>query len=74
MPGQRAHHVVQALADQHDVGALGLDLAQFFHACRLQARLDEIGEILLAQQVQAVLADAAQQGVQHPRGKTRCVA
>src|SRR5260370_29978762 len=69
MPRQRTHHVVEALADQHDGLARRERLLQLFHACALELRLQNIVKILFAEKIKAVAADAAEQRVQKSRRK-----
>ena len=69
IPRQRTHHVVEALADQHDGLAHRERFLQLFHASALELRPQDIVEILFAEKVKAVAADAAEQRVQKPRRK-----
>src|SRR3989454_3163226 len=69
IPRQRTHHVVEALADQDDGLARRERLLQLFHASALELRLQNIVEMLFAEKVKAVAADAAEQCVQKPRRK-----
>ena len=64
---QRAHDVVEPLADQHHraVGSVaggvgGQDFLELLHSTPLEARLEDIVKVLFAQEVEAVAADAAQ--------------
>ncbi len=66
---QRPHHVVNALAYQNDSLSLPHRLAEFFRSAAAKLRPQNILEILFAEQVQAVAADAAQERVQQTRGK-----
>ena len=66
---QRAHDVVQALADQNHLAVLVHPFAQLGHTLRPQLRLEDVLEILFPQQVQPVAANASQQGVQNPGGQ-----
>ena len=66
---QRTHHLLESLADQNDISATFNQLLYLRYSTRLQAWLQLVLEIFLAQQVEAVAADAAQDGVHHARGK-----
>ena len=59
--------MIQTLADQHHLSARIDQSSKFFHACSFQLRLQLVLEIFLAQQIEAVAADATQYGVNHSR-------
>ncbi len=67
--GKRAQHVVEELTDQHNFFAGAQDPKEFFDGFAAQLRLEHVLKILFPQQVEAVLADAAQQRVQKPGGE-----
>ena len=69
MLGQRAHDVVQALADQNHLAVLIHPFAQLGHALRPELVLEDVLKILLPQQVQAIAANAPQKRVQNPGGQ-----
>lgn len=56
---QRAHYVVQPLADQHYLGAALQQFVQLRYAMRLELRFETILEVLSSEQIKAVAADAA---------------
>ena len=68
---QRPHHVIEALAHQHYVlrSLFRHAFSQPLHALRLQLLFQDVFEIFLAQQIQAVARDPGQKRVQHTRGE-----
>jgi hypothetical protein len=64
---QRAHHMLQTLADEHHLPVLRHPLPQTGYAFRPELSFQNILKIFLAEQVQPVAAHAAQQSVQNPR-------
>lgn len=67
---KRAHDVVEALADEHDPFAVRQGALKLFDALRPQPRLQDVFEVLFAEKVKTVLADATQDGMQKPRRDT----
>ena len=67
--GQRTHHVIEPLTDEHDVGALGLQSFEARQTIGFQVRLQLVLEVFVTQQVEAVPAHTTQYGVHHPGGK-----
>ena len=67
--GERAHDVVEALADQDDFAARGDRFVQFGDAFFFEARLQKIFEEFLAEEVEAVAADSAEDGVEEAGGE-----
>ena len=67
--GQRAHDVVEPLADQNDFAACGDRLFQLGDAFLLQARLQKVFEEFFAQEIEAVAADSAKDGVKQASGE-----
>jgi hypothetical protein len=65
---ERAHYMVQTLADKHHLGASGYDFLERFNATHLEPRLQKVLEELFAQKVQAVAALMPENGVQEARG------
>jgi len=66
---ERAHDVVEALAYQDDFAAPGYRFSQLGDALLFQPRLQKIFEEFFAQQVEAVAADSAEDGVQEAGGE-----
>ena len=67
--GQRAHHVLERLADQNHVGAGFHKLLHCPNTFWLQARLELVLEIFFSQQVQTIPGYAAQDCVHDAGGK-----
>jgi hypothetical protein len=66
---QWTHDVVEALADQDDFTAFGDRFLQPGDALLLQARLQKIFEEFLAQEVEAIAADPAEDRVEQACGE-----
>jgi hypothetical protein len=67
--GERAHDVVEALAYQDDLAAGGDRFFQLGDAFFLQTRLEKIFEELLAEEIEAVAADSAEDCVEEASGE-----
>ena len=62
---QGTHHVIESLAYQHDFCTSRLQFLEVSHAIGLQVRLQLVLEVLVAEKVEPVTADAPQDAVHH---------
>ena len=69
MAGQRTEDMVEELTHQNDALAAANGFQKLFGGFRPKRGLQDVVKILFAQEIKAVLADAAQQRVQRSRGK-----
>ena len=67
MMGQRAKDVFEQLPHQYDAFSFADRCDNFFHGFTAQLRLQNIMEILFAQQIKPIAADASEQHVQKSR-------
>ena len=61
--------MVEALAHKNDFRPLRLQHLQASHAIRLQVRLEFVLEVFVAEKVEPIATDSAQNTVDHPRRK-----
>ena len=69
MVGQRTQHMIEKLAHQDNFFPGTHCSQQLLHGFTAQLWFQHILEVFFAEQIQAILADAAQQRVQKPCGK-----
>src|ERR1700746_1309788 len=66
---ERAHDVVEALAHQNNFAAPRNGFVQLGDAARFQSWLQKIFEEFFTEQIEAITARSAQNGVEQARGK-----
>jgi len=69
MIGQRAKNAFKELPDKNDSLTAANRFDQFLDGLAAQLRLQNVEEVFLAEEIQSIAADAAEQGVQKARGK-----
>ena len=67
--GKRTHDVVECLADQDNIRAGADQFPNLFRATFFQVRLELVLEVFFAQQIEPVLADPAQNRMNHAGGE-----
>ena len=67
--GERAHDVVEKLPDENYALAAANDFQEFFGGGGAELGFEDVVEIFLTEEIEAILADAAQQRVEKTGGE-----